>query len=407
MCWPSTIPRTLVPPLALSVLVCALAGCQSTQSATPPIREDDPLAVSPAAGETATSPMTSLRYSPNLPLRALVRQTDPGDGRDFDPDISADGAWLAFASTRDGDRPAIYLKHANEPTVVSLTDGGHEDIQPRFSPDGARIAFASRRSGKWDLWVLNIDGGELTQVTHNPADEIAPVWSPDGGRIAFNLWNRLEHRWEIWILETAAPGVRQFVTEGLFPVWSPDGTQLAFQRRLRESEHSYGIWRISVTGGPGREPILVARSDRAACVAPLWAPDGGWIAYFEVETPGSWSTDGRAGRGLRSRLAAVSLENGWQARFESDVSGFINGTWSADGRVFLCGGDGGREAIWASDAVAAMLAARGETGAGERFAAQGAPAASWPDAPGIRTGDGADVSEIAAVTGRTPGKGIK
>ena len=39
------------------------------------------------------------------------------------------------------------------------------DMAPRFSPDGRHIAFTSNRSGNWEVYILNIESGDLYQVT--------------------------------------------------------------------------------------------------------------------------------------------------------------------------------------------------------------------------------------------------
>lgn len=52
------------------------------------------------------------------------------------------------------------------------------------SVDG-KIAFASDRSGNWDIWSMNIDGTELTQLTFDEGPDIAPDISPDCEKIVF------------------------------------------------------------------------------------------------------------------------------------------------------------------------------------------------------------------------------
>jgi len=48
-----------------------------------------------------------------------------------------------------------------------------------------KIAFASNREGKFEIYVMNADGSEQTNLTNNPADDEYPSWSPDGNKIAF------------------------------------------------------------------------------------------------------------------------------------------------------------------------------------------------------------------------------
>ena len=78
--------------------------------------------------------------------------------------------------------------------VVSLTSSGFSDY-PAVSSDN-RLVYVSLDSGKYDLWMMDIDGSEKAQLTGDDAREYFPCWSPDGDSIVFasnasglsNLW---------------------------------------------------------------------------------------------------------------------------------------------------------------------------------------------------------------------------
>ena len=54
-----------------------------------------------------------------------------------------------------------------------------------ISPDGGKVAFVRETKGNYDIWVQNIDGGGLTQLTSSPYGDFEPSWSPDGKRLLF------------------------------------------------------------------------------------------------------------------------------------------------------------------------------------------------------------------------------
>jgi dipeptidyl aminopeptidase/acylaminoacyl peptidase len=57
-----------------------------------------------------------------------------------------------------------------------------------LEPDGRRLALTVRELDRSELWVSEIDRGNLSRLTYE-GDSIEPVWSPDGQWIAF-AWAR-------------------------------------------------------------------------------------------------------------------------------------------------------------------------------------------------------------------------
>ncbi len=70
-----------------------------------------------------------------------------------------------------------------------LTDNTEEERGPAWSPDGARIAFACRVGGgtaDFEICVMNADGTGVVQLTDNTVADLTPTFSPDGQRILFH-----------------------------------------------------------------------------------------------------------------------------------------------------------------------------------------------------------------------------
>ena len=80
----------------------------------------------------------------------------------------------------------IYSIQLNGENRTNLTRHPADDIYPSWSPDGAQIAFSSDRDGTFDIWLMSADGSDPTQLTDSPLQEIRPVWSPDGSHIMFS-----------------------------------------------------------------------------------------------------------------------------------------------------------------------------------------------------------------------------
>ena len=54
------------------------------------------------------------------------------------------------------------------------------DYDPAFSPDGTRIAFTSTRAGNSDIWIMDSDGSNPTQITFHPLVDRRPQWVDNG-----------------------------------------------------------------------------------------------------------------------------------------------------------------------------------------------------------------------------------
>ena len=102
---------------------------------------------------------------------------------------------------------------------------------PRVSPDGKQIAFTIG-DVNWDankvvtqIYVMNVDGSSMKQLTNGASSASAPRWSPDSKRIAYVTGG------QIWTMEKDGDHKDQITkisTNAAAPVWSPDGKWLAF-----------------------------------------------------------------------------------------------------------------------------------------------------------------------------------
>ena len=173
----------------------------------------------------------------------------------------------------------------------------------------------------------------------------SPALSPSGAHVAFPVTTALEERdrrhTEIWMAATdgSAPPFRftSPTTEASSPVWSPDGSLLAFASR-REAPGAPGaardtalpgeesqIWFLR-TATPGGEAFRIP----GVRGAPVWSPDGRWIAYL-------WTgplPDSVRGNRRRGAVAANAVTRGPDPRrFDGRV--ITNLRWRADERGFL------------------------------------------------------------------------
>ena len=109
------------------------------------------------------------------------------------PAISPDGKQIVFTRSwvdkvKDEHVSNLWIVDVDGTRVRELTSGNWRDSQPVWSPDGKRIAFLSDRDGTNQLHVMWVDTREAAQLTHLEQAPSGINWSPDGKWIAFTAF---------------------------------------------------------------------------------------------------------------------------------------------------------------------------------------------------------------------------
>lgn len=181
--------------------------------------------------------------------------------------FSPDGSKLLMTLSR-GKSPNLYLKETTgDSPAERLTHHFGADSTPTFSPDARQVAFISDRSGNPQVHILDLPTKKITRLTSlNWCD--APAWSPTGEWIAFAGRAHNKDKMDIFLVDITGGQLRQLTHgEGSNedPVWSPDGRFLAFSStRGKRSQ----IW---VMDADGSAPRLMADVPGSS-VTPHWSP---------------------------------------------------------------------------------------------------------------------------------------
>ena len=111
-------------------------------------------------------------------------------GNDFNPSVSPDGKQVAFFSDRNGylDLYVMDISGSNQVNLTSQlqnksnTYNYYKDnnmfwiFKASWSPNGKQLVFSNVKSDNVDLFTIDANGENLTQITKTPESEFTPVW---------------------------------------------------------------------------------------------------------------------------------------------------------------------------------------------------------------------------------------
>jgi Tol biopolymer transport system component len=152
---------------------------------------------------------------------------------------------ILFESYRDGNSE-VYVMNPDGTQETNLTNDPDSDDSPVWSPDGTKIAFESTRDGNREIYVMDADGSDPTNLTNHPEADYFPAWSPDGEKIAFMTDREVSgpvvlgatakitiaFDVEIFSMNDDGTGQTNLTDDSAwdgYPSWSPDGERIVFQ----------------------------------------------------------------------------------------------------------------------------------------------------------------------------------
>jgi dipeptidyl aminopeptidase/acylaminoacyl peptidase len=254
-----------------------------------------------------------------------------------DPQISPDGAWVAYVVgthdlPRDKRTTDIWMTSWDGDRTVRLTNTPEPEHGPRWSPDAKYLSFLSGRGNENEieqLWLMNRAGGEAEKTTDFKGGVVDHVWSPDGKRLVLvvqdpdpnamdakekdkdkktqkpividrfyfkedktgYLTGRRQHLYLFDLAKRTAECLTPGTRNEWLPAWSPDGATIAYVTKAGadfDRHDNYDIWLIEAKAGAA--PRQLTRYEGADArpaweSRPAWSPDGKQIAYVRGGEP--------------------------------------------------------------------------------------------------------------------------
>jgi TolB protein len=222
------------------------------------------LAMLTAQGSPADPPTRTPEHRP--PATPVVR---PGE---------LAGYKLLVTSVRTGDTEVFVIDPDTGDATNLSRSPKTEDRYPCGSPDGRRVAFTRDRGDFKDLLVMDADGRHQTVIASGRFNCYMPSWqvTPGGERIVFGL-----HGEKPEMASVKPDGSdRTILGDGHDPTLSPDGKFICYTGHPPEGGVTVYVMNWD---GSGKRRV-VPGSSRVGATFPNWSPDGKKLVYsFPVE----------------------------------------------------------------------------------------------------------------------------
>jgi TolB protein len=240
---PKTFPR--FPVILFLILAILLAACSSQAMETSAPEETTQAIVVPTATE------------------------------EFIPVVPKNATETILLSIEEDGNSHLFVYNPNTTSLTRITNGDWDDIHPSPNPAGEQLAFASNRLGYWDLFLMDLSNGEITQLTDTPEYEGAPSWSPDGSFLAYEAYRDENLEVVVGPADEPTKNAIRLTTSPASdhsPAWAPGGRQIAFI-----SNGDVYLADLDLTNGERFQNL--SNTPLASESHPVWSPDGSKLAW--------------------------------------------------------------------------------------------------------------------------------
>ncbi|MFZ1826418.1 MAG: hypothetical protein WAU21_12490 [Chitinophagales bacterium] len=207
-----------------------------------------------------------------------------------DPDRSKGYLWGVYHSYE------IFVADLKGNVVKQLTNNKFYDAEATVSPKGDKIVFTSDRSGDLELYTMNIDGSNVKQITNTLGYDGGAFFSPDGSKIVFRAsrpqTNSAQMQYkellkqefvkpnemELFVCNVDGSDLKQITSLGganWAPFFHPSGNKIIFSSNHVTQRMPFNLFMINLDGS-GMEQISF---DTVFDSFPMFSSDGKRIIF--------------------------------------------------------------------------------------------------------------------------------
>ena len=267
---------------------------------------------------------------------------------------------IAYRSAAADGSAQIFTMNADGTNRTQLTNLGDDPNSPTVSPDGMKVAFVAGDYDNLDIYVMNIDGSGRTLLTGSTVGiwDMEPVFSPDGTKIVFSSAPSGSGFRELYVMNTDGTN-RTPLTDNqgsnFLPAFSPDGTKIVFSSYRNNDVDIY------VMSANGTNQTRLTDNPTFSHYSPAFSPDGTKIVYsaggsvhYEIFV---MNADGSNPINLTNHAGSDASPEfspgGSKIAFSSDRGGsrqIYVMDWTGSNQTLLTGAAGGSDPAWGAQA---------------------------------------------------------
>ncbi len=174
-------------------------------------------------------------------IRNIILASNREHGADLN--FSPDGNYIAAFGRREAGRSLI---------LIDVLNGGIEQIidmeieqqrTPVWHPDGRMVAFSGNLNGYYDIFAIDIDTLEITNLTDDEFHDVSPTFSNDGRWLTYASF--VGDRAQLFRADMSDLSVRYQLTDDDFnnkePVYSSSDRRIYFTSDRTGADNIFGL----------------------------------------------------------------------------------------------------------------------------------------------------------------------
>jgi Tol biopolymer transport system component len=193
---------------------------------------------------------------------------------------------ISFISDRTGETQ-IYLvnEDGSDLTNISTPNFDYTDISNKliWSPNGEYLAFEKKEFGVYKLYIMDFKTKKTIEIPFSSEYSIDISWSADSSLLAFSLKKDENTDSKIYLVNSNGENLHLLYDDNTYqhdPKCSPEGQKILFISSLVDKKSKIENRLIKIVNKDGTNPIKISCGKEPSLNdKPQWSPDGKRIVF--------------------------------------------------------------------------------------------------------------------------------